>query len=224
MFQIVVGPSPLPLEDWAKIFMPVWAQVSTDIKVLSDKPSVLKDGTPAREVEVEGIGKSGHKWNGVLLATKKGMAWVSILLTDSEGKIGEGVRKIAYSLAFLPGREEPVIVPPDIRAFLDMYGTDMVSHDVGAIMGHFSDRFFQSGLNKAFLERFFRSDPTSPIQRNVISFEPTVTVFEPRGDRAYIDGFVMERAKGGASPLKAPMVFQQIIKEHGEWRWFGSQK
>jgi len=56
MFQIVVGPSPLPLEDWAKIFMPVWAQVSTDIKVLSDKPSVLKDGTPAREVEVEGIG------------------------------------------------------------------------------------------------------------------------------------------------------------------------
>ena len=35
--------------------MPVWVEIVTDIKVLSDKPSQLKDGTPAREVEVEWV-------------------------------------------------------------------------------------------------------------------------------------------------------------------------
>ena len=58
LLTIVVFPSPLPLEDWAKIFMPVWVEYATDIKVLSDKPSQLKDGTPAREVEFEFVLKT----------------------------------------------------------------------------------------------------------------------------------------------------------------------
>ena len=33
--------------------MPVYSQVGTDIKVLSEKPSQLKDGTSTREVELE---------------------------------------------------------------------------------------------------------------------------------------------------------------------------
>jgi hypothetical protein len=51
-----------------------------------------------------------------------------------------------------------------------------------------------------------------------------VTVFEPRGDKAYADGFILDKAKGDANAVKFPMTFQQIINEHGEWKWFGNQK
>jgi hypothetical protein len=123
-------------------------------------------------------------------------------------------------LTFLPGREEPVKVPPDVQAFLDMYCVDHMSHDVGAIMAHFSDRFRHSGLNKAFYEQGFRKAPVPP----QVSLEPTVTVFELLGDRAYVEGFVLLKKKDDANAVKLPMIFQQIIKEHGQWKWYGNQK
>jgi len=209
--------------------MPYYLQVGTDIKVLSDKPSQLKDGTPAREVELEWVSKgsvaqdAGLKRNAFHLITKKDVMWVDVTL-NAEEKAGEDLKKIAYSLTFLTGREEPVNVPPDVRAFLDMCSTDVVSGDVKAIMEHYSDRFLYSGMRKAYLEQFFRNHPHSPIQAGIISSEPTVTVFEPRGDKAYIDGFFTEKYKGAANAIKIPMMFQQIINEHGQWRWFGNQK
>jgi hypothetical protein len=233
VLAIGVSPSVLPLEDWAKLFMPVWVEYFTDIKVLSDKPSQLKGGTLAREVEFDFVPKvdpsgrsikNGTKQNGVLLVAKKDATWVSIMLGDDRGKPGEDLRRIAYSLTFQPGREEPVKVPPDVRAFLDMYCTDVVSHDVTAMMAHFSDRFRHSGMNKAFMEQFWRNDPASPIQRGTISCEATVTVFEAQGDKAYVDGFMLDKARGDANALKVPMVFQQIINEHGQWKWYGNQK
>jgi len=148
---------------------------------------------------------------------------IQMAMVDDK-KIGEDLKKYAYSLTFLPGREEPVNVPPDVRAFLDMYGTDIRSHDVKTIMTHFSDRFLHSGAHKAFYEQILRNDPTSPIHKDIISEEATVTVFEPRGDKAYIDGFYLEKTKGDTIALKAPMVFQQIINEHGQWKWYGNQK
>jgi hypothetical protein len=212
--------------------MPVWVNVFTDIKVLSDKSSRLKDGTPAREVEVEFDAKiditgrsikNAPKHNGLLLATKKDVTWVSIWLSDDRGMIAEDLRGVAYSLTFLQGREEPVNVPPDVRAFLDMYCADTVGHDVKTIMTHYSDRFRHSGMSKAFMEQVFRNDPASPIHAGT-SCEATVTVFEPRGDKAYVDGFLLIKTKGDAKALKWSMGFQQIINEHGQWKWYGNQK
>ncbi len=215
--------SPLPLEDWAKLCMPVWLEMATDIKILSDKPSRLKDGSPAREVQYEWVFKNGPKVNGFWLATKKDLMWIVAGLTDDK-KIGDDLKRIDYSLTFLPDRERPVQVPPDVRAFLTMYCADLGSHEVGTLMAHFSDRFLYSSVNKALLEQYWRDDPTSPLHLDTISCEPTVTVFEPHGDKAYIDGFFLSKAKGDASALKMPMVFQQIINEHGEWKWYGNQK
>ncbi|MGD0662696.1 MAG: hypothetical protein ABSD38_31980 [Syntrophorhabdales bacterium] len=221
---IVVKASPLPLEDWAKIFMPVWVEYA-DIKVLSNKPSQLKDGTPAWEVETESVERNGaRKENLLFLATKKDLTWVAVALIAPEGKLSEDLKRIAYSLTFLKGREKPMQVPPDVRAFLDMVCTDTVGHDVKTIMAHFSDRFLHSGASKAFWEQWYRNDPASPVQRGVISQEVTVTVFEARGDKAYVDGFFLSKAKGDATAVKSPMTYQQIINEHGEWKWYGNQK
>ncbi len=222
----------LPLEDWAKIFMPGWLTVFTDIKALSDNPSQLKDGTAAREIEFEYVPKfdvlqrsikNAPKYYGFLLTTKKDLAWISIMLTDDK-RIGEDLKRIAYSLTFQPGREKPVKVPPDVQAFLDMYCADLVSHDVKTIMAHYSDRFRHSAVSKPLMEQLFRNNPSLPIQRGVTSCEATATVFEAHGDRAYVDGFLLEKAKGDTNALKTPMEFQQIINEHGEWKWFGNQK
>ena len=233
LIRIDVNSTPLPLEDWTKMYMPVFLQFATDIKVLYDKPSQLKDGTPAREAEVEflykldptfGSLKDTPKYNNFVLMTKRDLAFVGIWMIDDQGTIGEDLKKYAYSFTFLQGREEPVQVPPDVRAFLDMYCADTVSHDVKTIMAHYSDRFHHSGGSKVAYEQWFRKGPGSPIQMGVISQEATVTVFEPHGDKAYIDGFWLRKTKGNATALKASMSYRQIINEHGEWKWFGNQK
>jgi hypothetical protein len=51
-----------------------------------------------------------------------------------------------------------------------------------------------------------------------------VTVFEPHGDKAYVDGFFLIKGKGETSAVRVPMIFRQIINEHGQWRWYGTQK
>ena len=160
----------------------MYSQVGTDIKVLSEKPSQLKDGTPAREVELEFVPKNGPKMNHFLLMTKKELTWISITLGNDKGKIGEDLKNYAYSLTFQPSREVPVKVPPDVRAFLDKYASDTVSGDVERIMANFSDQFLHRGQRKAFFEQYFRNDPTAPTKRGVISIEITVTVFESQGD------------------------------------------
>jgi hypothetical protein len=229
---VAVIPMPLPLEDWARVFMPVLVQRCTDIKVISDEPSRLKDGTPAREVEIEyfvkyssemGKTTTAPKLIDYMLLTKRDVAWVWVSLTEEKAKFGEDLKKYVYSLTFQPGREEPLTVPPDVRAFLDMWCTDQVSGDVTAIMAHFSDRFLHSGANKAYFEQWFRNDPNFP-PRGFVSPEAIVTVFDPRGDKAYVDGFMLWKAKGDVNAAKTPMVFQQIINEHGQWKWFGNQK
>jgi hypothetical protein len=222
-----VMPTRLPLEDWARVFMPGLQWYFTDIKVLSDKPSQLKDGTPAREVEVEVLPKydptlgkltDAPKLINYKLLTKRNGTWIWVTITEDKARFGEDLKKHAYSLTFVPGKEEPVNVPPDVREFLQMQCADMVSRDVESIMAHYSDRFLHSGLQKAFYERMIR---TNPIPEGTA--QATVTVFEPRGDTAYIDGFFFRTAKDGTS-VKAPMLFQQIIKEQGRWKWFGNQK
>jgi hypothetical protein len=224
--QLTVGVSTsiLPLEDWAKMYMPVYSQAGTDIKVLSEKPSQLKDGAPAREVELEFVPRNGPKMNHFILLTRKGLAWISITLGNDKGKIGEDLKNYAYSMTFQPSREEPVNVPPDVRAFLDKYCSDIASGDVDKIMSNYSDKFLHRGQRKALFEQWLRNDPTAPTRRGAISSEATVTIFEPQGEKAYVDGFLLSKTKGDADATKGPMAYQQIIKENGQWKWYGNQK
>jgi hypothetical protein len=218
--------SPLPLEEWAKISMPVLAMSATDIKVLSDKPAQLRDGNPALEIEIEYLRKNDPKLklNEFSLITKKELLWVWVTVIDDSGRIGDDLKRHARSLAFQPGREKPVAVPMDVKAFFDMWCADVKGHEVKTLMSHFSDRFLHAGYGKAVMDRFFQNHPDSPAKRDVSLCEPTVTLFEPRGDRAYIDGFLAEQGKGETTARKIPFTWQQIIKEQGQWKWFGNQK
>jgi hypothetical protein len=147
------------------------------------------------------------------------LIWVNVSGDNTELK--EDLKKIAHSLTFLAGREEPVAVPPDVRQFLDMYRTDFMGRDITSIMGHFSDRFLNSGVKKGWLEEQIRRFPPSPPG---LTLEPVVTVYEPRGDRAYVDGFMIAKSKDDPNGRKTLLGYQQIIKEHGQWKWYGNQK
>src|SRR4030042_1514467 len=223
-FAVWVFPTPLPIDKWSDILVPALSNPGTDIKIVYDKPSQLKDGAPAQEAEIEWV-RNEAKVNILVLTTRKDAAWIQIIQVFDKGKIGEDVKNYAYSLTFQQGREEPVKVPSDVQEFLDKYSSDLVSGNVERIMTNFSDRFRNQSRKKAFYEQWFRNNPASPIQRGLISSEATVTVFEARGDKAYVDGFFASKARAHADKaLKEPMGFRQIIKEQGQWKWYGDQR
>lgn len=199
------------------------ARSSKDIKVLSNKPSKLQDGTPAQEAEIEWVAPSGLKWNTFLLATKKEGVWIWINLSYDKGKIEEDLKNIAYSLKVPQGKPEPVKLPPDIRGFLDKHCRDIETGDAAKVITNFSDQFLNNGMKKAAQEQWLRSSPLSGVVAGVASNEMTVTVFEPQGDRAYLAGFIAGTLKSGA-PFLSPMNQQHMIKENGQWKWYGNQK
>jgi hypothetical protein len=223
-FVISVYPNPLPIDNWSKALLPVLSRSGTDFKIMHDKPSQLKDGTPAQEAELEWVRNDGVKINMLVLNTRKYVQWITILVASDKGKIDEDLKNHAYSLTFQANREEPVKVPSDIREFLEKYSSDIVSGNVERIMANFSDQFLNSGMNKALFEQWFRNNPASPVQMGVTSSEPTVTIFEARGDKAYVDGFYTSKTRAAADAVKGPMGFRQVIKENGQWKWYGDQR
>jgi hypothetical protein len=223
-FAVSVFPTPLPIDKWSDMLVPALRYPGSDITIVYDKPSQLKDGAPAQEAEMTWVSNK-EKVTMLVLTTRKDAAWIQIIQTSDKGKMGEDLKNYPYSLTFQQAREEPVKVPSDVREFLDRYSSDLVSGNVERIMANFSDRFLNQSRKKVFYEIWFRNSPDAPIQRGLISSEATVTVFEARGDKAYVDGFFASKARDHADkPLKEPMNFRQIIKEQGQWKWYGDQR
>jgi predicted Ser/Thr protein kinase len=80
-------------------------------------------------------------------------------------------------------------------------------------MAHYSDRYLNSGVRKGEVERFQRQ-----IIGSITAFEIGITDFEAAGDRAYLTGFVSTYfGKGMLQEIS-------IIKENGEWKWYGNQR
>jgi hypothetical protein len=223
-FAVSVFPTPLPIDKWSDILVPALRLPGSDIRLVYDKPSQLKDGTPAQEAEITFVSNE-EKVNMLVLTTRKDAAWIQIIQMSDKEKMGEDLKTYPYSLTFQPGREEPVKVPSDVQEFLDRYSSDLVSGNVERIMANFSDRFLNQRRKKVFYEIWFRNSPDSPIQRGLISSEATVTVFEAQGGKSYVDGFFASKARDHADKtLKEPMGFRQIIKEQGQWKWYGDQR
>ena len=180
--------------------------------LVSDKPSRLRDGSPAREVELQMV-LNGAPMNVMGLVTKKGDLWVNTAIESRNGKIGEDLKAILYSIEFEPGKDEPVKVPPDVQEFLERSSSATVAHDVTQLMTYYSDRYLNSGTRKGEMERFQKM-----IIGRITSFEIVITDFIPAGDKAYLTGFTI----GWWG--KAPILETSIIKENGEWKWYGNER
>jgi hypothetical protein len=204
--------NPLPLDKYVDFMMPYFKRYATDVTLVSDKPSQLRDGTPAREFEFKMV-VGAEPQNTLLVATHMGGILISANVWH-KGTIGEDLRAIPYSLQFEPGKDEPVKVPPDVQEFLDKVDNDIVSHDVAKVMANYSDKYLNSGTRKGEMERGWRQ--TIGL---VTSIKGTITDFIPAGDRAYLTGFTISNSFG-----KWPITDTSIIKENGEWKWYGNQR
>ena len=207
------GPPDMPLEKFADFVARMFSGFGKDVTVVSDKPSRLRDGTPAREHEL-------HMLLGVQpfvtmgLIAKRGDQLVNVSVWPSAGKITDDLKAILYSLQFQPGRDEPVDVPTDVRQFLDEYCRAYVSHDLAKVMNYWSDKYLDWGVKKGGMEGRIR-----PLLNLATSFEIVITEFIPAGDMAYLTGFTDIKPFG-----RGPLRETSIIKENGQWKWYGNQR
>jgi len=210
-FAVTPDSLPVPLDKVAGFWMSYFKAIDKDVTVVSDKPSQLKDGTPAREVVYQMV-ENGAPLHIFALGTMKGGVVVATVV-GSTTKIGEDLKGILYSLQYEPGKDELVEVPPDIRAFLDKFSSDMVSHDIAKVMTCYSDRYLDSGTKKGEVERFWKQ-----LIGSITSSEVGITDFEGTGDKAYLTGF------HSVNGLRHPLGGTSIIRENGEWKWYGNQR
>jgi hypothetical protein len=223
---VVVTPYPVPLDKFADFNLKVFESFARDVTVVRDKPSQLRDGTPAREVEIQAVmGGIPVNWMAVALKTKQDDQLIHVDIGSFKNGIGEDLKAIAYSLEFQPDKDKPVKVPPDVQEFFDKWCSDAVSHDVVKTAAHFSDRFFHSGWRKGEWAKYGEQYSV-----HLTSLEIVITDFVPAGDRAYLAGFwkgtwwkIPANPEGSWSG-KSIIHETSIIKENGEWKWYGNQR
>jgi hypothetical protein len=212
-FSIYPWGSSIPLDKFTEIVV-LWFKTTTDkdVTVVSDKPSQLRDGTLAREVELKMV-RNGQPFNWLGVGTKKGDVVINTNVGSFKGKIGEDLKAILYSLQYEPGKDEPVKQPPDIQEFLKKFNSDLVSHDLAKVMTHYSDRYLHSGRKKREMEWLWRY-----VIGTITSHEVGITDLVAEGDKVYLAGFMINNGE------KHVMQEASIIKESGEWKWYGNQR
>jgi len=156
---------------------------------------------------------NGAPLNVMGLVAKKGDVTINMGVESVTAKTEEDLKAILYSIEFQPDKDKPVKVPPDIQELLDKHCSDLVARDVAKVMTHYSDRYLNSGLTKGEVERFWKQFIGS-----ITSFEVGITEFVPAGDRAYLAGLKTDNL--------GKLILQEtsIIKENGEWKWYGNQR
>jgi hypothetical protein len=211
-FSVAPYPGPLPVDNFADLLLQIARTIGKDVAIVSDKPSLLRDGTPVREVELKMV-LNDEPMSMMALAVQKGDLQMHWYVFSFSGKIGEDLKAILYSIQYEPSKDKLVKVPPDVQEFLDRWRNDIVSHDVAKVMTHYSDRYLNSGDTKGEVERSQKQYISL-----VTSFEVGITEFVPAGDRAYLAGF--QNVNGA----KHMLIETSIIKESGEWKWYGNQR
>jgi hypothetical protein len=213
---VAVVYNPTPLDKLAAQYVAAFRGWSTEVTLVGDNPSQLRDGTPAREVELKYLRAVTYK-NWLSLTIKRGEVTIVTGVQSGTGEIGRDLKAILYSIEFQPDNDKPVTVPPDVQKFLDQWRNDLVAHDLARVMNSYSDRYLDSGVKKREREDLHRQRISGTTSHDV-----GVTEFVPAGDRAYLAGFsvingTMRVPLGGAGA-------SVIIKENGEWKWYGNQR
>jgi hypothetical protein len=207
-------PSLPNLDKSADVIADLFKRIATDVTIIYDKPSRLRDGTPAWERELRCL-RNGAPFNmfGLTANTNISGLYINMGLESPNGKIGEDLKAILYSIEFQPDKDKPVKVPPDVQELLDRQCSDMVAHDFAKAMANYSDRYLNSGRTKGERERFYRQ-----VFGSITSFEMVITDFVAAGEKAYLTGFIITNLG------TIPITDTSIIKENGEWKWYGNQR
>ena len=219
-FEVTVGPPSGPLDKEAGSLAAFFGKLpfAKDVKVVSDKPAQLKDGTPAREVELEWVyAPAGVKINILFLVTRKDDVGIWVDIAHDQGKIADDLKNILYSLKFQPATQGMVKMPPDVEQFLTDWGSAVGSRNVDKVMTHFSDQYLQYGRNKQGMAQGWTYVFTV-LAPNITFSKVSVTGFTLDGDKAYVTGFSTD--DNGKHPMASPEV---MIKENGQWKWYGNQ-
>jgi hypothetical protein len=211
-FVVAFGPNPRPLNKLAEHFASVNRVRATGVNIVSDKPAQLRDASPAQEIQIQMV-VNGAPFHTMSLATRRDDVMVITTVMPRTGRVGEDLKAIPYSLEFQPDKDNPVTVPPDVREFFAQTDNDIVSHDLARVMAHYSDRYLKSGERKGQREQFWKQ-----WVGGFTSSRAVITDFVPEGDRAYLTGFVTTNT--GTFPINEI----SIIKESGEWKWYGNQR
>jgi hypothetical protein len=214
-FSVHFIADPWPLDKYVDFLVPYFRAFATDVTVVSNKSSQLRDGTPAQEVEIKMV-INGIPRNFLDVGTDKGGILISVGVSTPKGTIGEDLRAIPYSLQYEPGKDEPVKLPPDVQEFFEKVANDILSHDLAKVMANYSDKYLKSGMRKGEEERYLRDGISQ-----VTSSKMTITDFVPAGDRAYYTGF---GRLGIRNQLFTVPFNDSIIKESGEWKFYGNQR
>jgi hypothetical protein len=211
-FHVGLAPQPsLSLETYSVNLANALRAEFTDVTVVSDKPSRLRDGTPAREAKLRML-RNGAPFNVMGLLAKKGDMWINMAVESLNGEIGDDLKAILYSIEFQPEKDKRVEVPADVQEFLAKYNSDVVSHDVAKVMSHYSDRYLSSGNKKEEVEWVFKQYIGYWMSQDTV-----ITDFKAADDRTYLTGFVVR------GPVTMP-ISESIVKENGEWKWCGNQR
>jgi hypothetical protein len=107
-------------------------------------------------------------------------------------------------------------VPADVAQMVPDFNATMSSKNMDLIMAYFSDGYLNDGFNKTryrpYLQRW---------NADLRGYELQLTSFRPVSpDRAYITATM--RMSGVTIGGKDPDY--QMVREDGQWKWFGNQK
>jgi len=98
-FIVYIFTNPLPLEKFADLTIRGFRNIAQDVTLVGDKPSQLRDGTLAREVEIKTV-INGEPRNILSVATKKSDIWIeTMVVSGPSAKIGEDLRAIPIPLS-----------------------------------------------------------------------------------------------------------------------------
>ena len=106
-----------------------------------------------------------------------------------------------------------VELPTDVKAFITDYDQARRDKDLVTMADLISDRFLYDGVTKQMVLRFLSGISSYTAEAKII-----ITKFEPEGEKVKMD--VVLKDKYFEAPF---MTGSKLIKENGQWKWFGNQ-
>jgi hypothetical protein len=88
------------LEELPKKIVRTLQIVTTEIETISDEPTKLKDGTPARETIFEYKVVGLFKTRSMHLSVIKDGKWIRVVISAAANNLNEKLKEIIYSLEF----------------------------------------------------------------------------------------------------------------------------